>query len=841
MKILIVDDEPGLASGLAGWLTENGWPQASVATGADEALALAEQLGRVDVLVTDVVMQPTDGFTLRENLQARFPKMKAVFISGYDLSDYSSRMAGAKFLPKPVTGYDLDETIRAFYEEPQATPAVAQPVAAPVQPAPAVAQPAPVAAQPTPVVAHATPAAAPAGAVGTPGAPVGAKAAAPVAVKAAAPTATPVATPKPVAAAAAAPVAATASAPKPVVAATPSAAPAATPVAGQPVVAKLSAAPKVAAAPQAKPAVAARPAAAPVAAKAGAAQPAATPAAVGARPAKPAAPVAQPADNSEVELPPDQYVGAIVGNYQVEAKIGQGSRSGIYRAQQTNIGRPVRLYILDAERAQDQEEIKSFISDASVKANVSHPYIFAVYEAGQANGTYFYSCEYVPCRSVRQIIQAGQFLDEITAIQAMKVAAEVLAYFEKEKISHNLIGENTVLIGEKNKPRLANIATYHPDATFDMKREMAELGRVFAASLPEQSQALGIRALAVSLADGSREFPSWQALIEAVTALEPKVAPQDAYKLDAQERAAIRMVEEAKKRQRRGMLISTAISLTLLAVALGVVYYFVWGSRTTGKDYAKMIEIPAGDFIYQDGKKETLPTFYIDEYEVTIGQYAKFLDYLKAHPEEAAKFDHPDQPKGKQHIPEGWADQDLPTGWMPGYYTRSKRWGKFHDAKLDVNSPVFGVDWYDAYAYAKWKGHRLPTEKEWEKAARGTQGFLYPWGNDPDNKKVNSGIDTNRDPNKGGEVDGWDGWSPVDAVKTDKSPFNVYGMAGNVSEWTATLDVDPMLPSQKVPVIRGGNWRTPDYKLTRRVLKLSEIQNDEALGFRTVSDTPSAK
>ena len=542
-----------------------------------------------------------------------------------------------------------------------------------------------------------------------------------------------------------------------------------------------------------------------------------------------------------MELPPDQFVGTLVGNYQVEAKIGQGSRSGIYRAQQTNIGRPVRLYILDPERSQDQEEIKSFISDASVKANVSHPYIFAVYEAGQANGAYFYSCEYVPCRSVRQIIQAGQSLDEMTAIQAMKVAAEVLSYFEKEKISHNLIGENSVLIGEKNKPRIANIATYHPDAPVDTKRQMAELGRVFAAALPEQSQALGMRALAVSLADGTREFPTWQALIEAVTALEPKVAPQDAYKLDAQERAAIRMVEEAKKRQRRSMRINAAVSLTLLAIILGVVYYFVWGSKTTGKDFNKMVEIPAGEFIYQDGKKETLPTFYIDEYEVTIGQYAKFLDYLKAHPEEATKFDHPDQPKGKLHIPEGWADQDLPTGWMPGYYTRAKRWGKFHDAKLDVNSPVFGVDWYDAYAYAKWKGRRLPTEKEWEKAARGTQGFLYPWGNDPDNKKVNSGIDTNRDPSKGGEIDGWDGWSPVDAVKTDKSPFNVYGMAGNVSEWTATLDADPMLPSQKVPVIRGGNWRTPDYKLTRRVLKLSEIQNDEALGFRTVSDTPPAK
>jgi formylglycine-generating enzyme required for sulfatase activity len=174
---------------------------------------------------------------------------------------------------------------------------------------------------------------------------------------------------------------------------------------------------------------------------------------------------------------------------------------------------------------------------------------------------------------------------------------------------------------------------------------------------------------------------------------------------------------------------------------------------------------------------------------------------------------------------------------MPGYYTRAKQWGRFRDAALDVNCPVFGVDWFDAYAYAKWKGRRLPTEQEWEKAARGTQGFKYPWGNEVDLTKSNSGNDLDPNFQRGGEKDGYKRWSPVDAKMEDKSPFGVVGLAGNVSEWTASPGEDPRMQGNKIPVIRGGNWKNPDYSITRRVLLLTSLQADDALGFRTASDS----
>ncbi|MFZ0709749.1 MAG: SUMF1/EgtB/PvdO family nonheme iron enzyme, partial [Terrimicrobiaceae bacterium] len=543
----------------------------------------------------------------------------------------------------------------------------------------------------------------------------------------------------------------------------------------------------------------------------------------------------------EMELPPDELVGSAVGDYHIEARIEQGAQGPIYRAVQTNMGRKVRLYTLDKTHAREPLEIERFMSDASVKANVRHPYILAVYEAGETNGVSFYSCEYVPCRSLQWLREAGISSDERTALQAMKVAAEVLAYFSRENITHNLLSENSVLIGPNNRPRIANIAAREVPKSFGVAEQMRELGRIIAGMLPESSQGLGVRKFANSLATGETAFPDWDSLSQKITVMEPHIAPEDAYELEAQERAARRIAQLAKTRQRRSMLISSAVSLCLFSVALGSLWWFLFRPEGAGvRAFNRMIEIPGGDFIYQDGQKLSLPTFFIDEYEVTIGQYAEFLKYLEQRPEEAAKFDHPAQPKGKLHVPARWADENLATGPMPGYYARARRWGKYLDAPLDVNSPVFGVDWFDAFAYANWKGRRLPTEQEWEKAARGTQGFKYPWGNEPDATKANSGSDFNPDPKQGGEQDGYRRWSPVDARKGDKSPFGVMDMAGNVSEWTASLDVDPRMASQKVPVIRGGNWKNPDYSVTRRVLLLTDLQADEALGFRTASDAPSS-
>jgi formylglycine-generating enzyme required for sulfatase activity len=220
-----------------------------------------------------------------------------------------------------------------------------------------------------------------------------------------------------------------------------------------------------------------------------------------------------------------------------------------------------------------------------------------------------------------------------------------------------------------------------------------------------------------------------------------------------------------------------------------------------------------------------LPEFWISKYEVTIAQYADFLEDLERTP--TTRHDHPRQPPSKKgHQPADW-------NALLGAARKGATW---RGQPVDLNCPVTNVDYWDAWAYAHWRGRRLPTEEEWEKAARSSDGRLYPWGREPAAPRANTGADFVEGPGRGVQ-DGYAGWSPVDAfATTDLSPYGVAGLAGNVSEWTDSTMLHPEVLDQQVPVLRGGSYALRPMDLVQRRPAASAEAADSATGFRTAAD-----
>ncbi len=232
--------------------------------------------------------------------------------------------------------------------------------------------------------------------------------------------------------------------------------------------------------------------------------------------------------------------------------------------------------------------------------------------------------------------------------------------------------------------------------------------------------------------------------------------------------------------------------------------------------------------------KVVLKVFRIDRYEVTNAEYRKFLEAtLLEHP----KTCHPDEPVDKRHTPE-------PKTWFDPEWNAPEM-------------PAQAVDWFDAYAYCAWAGKRLPTEAEWEKAARGEQVRRFPWGDelfadtpvgnfaDEAVKKIEPTwtiIETYND--------GFPHVAPVGSFPKGASPYGVEDMIGNVWEWVAdwyspTSYDSPITHDPKGPlsgdyrVLRGGAWDSSIHfvRASARHMNLPGYRGN-SFGIRCAQDVP---
>lgn len=203
-----------------------------------------------------------------------------------------------------------------------------------------------------------------------------------------------------------------------------------------------------------------------------------------------------------------------------------------------------------------------------------------------------------------------------------------------------------------------------------------------------------------------------------------------------------------------------------LASIFIVMAILIFSNISTAAD--DMVLIPGGKFLFgEDKKKIEVGEFYIDKYEVTNAQFKKVKP-----------------------------EYTFPTG------------------KEDF--PVTEISYFDTEEYCKEVGKRIPTSVEWEKAARGTDGRLYPWGDKFDSKKINS------------SEAGKDGPVKVGSFEKGKSPYGVYDMSGNVWEW-----VDAWDSKKQYRITRGGSYFDGE-DLNKTISTLMSIPDDVHgyIGFR---------
>ncbi|MGO9097484.1 MAG: bifunctional serine/threonine-protein kinase/formylglycine-generating enzyme family protein [Bryobacteraceae bacterium] len=505
---------------------------------------------------------------------------------------------------------------------------------------------------------------------------------------------------------------------------------------------------------------------------------------------------------------------ASVSKYELQEYLG-GGMSRVYRARDTVIGRTVAVKILTEEACKDPEAKARFLQEARVAGNISHDNIIRVYDFGEEAGRPFMVMEYLRGEDLRSLIKTNRTGDLHCKLTLAMQLARALEHIHTQKIVHRDIKPENIQVTTAGVVKLMDFGIAKSENTA-LTRPGFTLGTPYYMA-PEQIRGMpvtpqvDIYAFGILLFElvtgvrpteaGSVEKIFYQILhepvdmapltaagapkplcdlVESCTAKDPAKRPASfatvCLELDRVLRrlqrgpgdstATLRVIAQQDRagavatpaptparitaplpgeappeappaKRRRWPIVLSALGVVALAVAALVYFGVLPGmpklAPVLSTPSGEMVLVPGGPFLSGAEKtRVTLPAFYIDKTEVTNQAYAKYCaDRNRPLPELFLK-DHPDY-------------------------------------------PVVNITYVDAQEFAKWAGQRLPTPQEWEKAARGRDGRLYPWGNEQDPKRANV-------------LDNPDRKTPdlmaADSLPEGASPYLALNTVGNVWEFT---------------------------------------------------------
>jgi len=573
---------------------------------------------------------------------------------------------------------------------------------------------------------------------------------------------------------------------------------------------------------------------------------------------------------------------ARVGKYELLDFLG-GGMSEVYRARDTVIGRIVVVKILTIQGAADSQTKTRFLHEARLAGGMQHENIVAVYDYGEEQGRPYMVMEYLRGEDLRARIKEGRAGSIADRLLLAYGVARALGFIHEQGIIHRDIKPENIHVDQNGKVKLMDFGIAKTKDLSLTKTGMS-MGTPYYMA-PEQVLGKNITTsvdiysygvLVYELMTGARPFESetieslfFQILNAPVDAVPLERAgvpsavrglilkctakkPEDRFANFAEVAAEIQRLSNADaashtrsvsaippnwqqpqqgqqtynqpsyqpqlpvaKSSSSTMWIVMAIVLVLLAG--GGAAYVYWPrpnpeKKGDGKDKNPVAELPAtlsdangvmilvptGSFLFgPESKPMELPAYYVDRTEVSNATYK---DFCKATNRQA--------PVGENELPA-------------------------------VNIPIA-----EARAFAKWAGKRLPTAAEWEKAARGTRGYAYPWGADP--KPENANVMDN--PSISHQL------LPVaSSFANSLSPYGAVNMAGNVFElvdtpvtpsaanaerFTKMIDPPPG-PTERWYQLRGGSYNTPlAAAVTYEYFPIPERYAAKDIGFRCVKDVP---
>jgi hypothetical protein len=481
-----------------------------------------------------------------------------------------------------------------------------------------------------------------------------------------------------------------------------------------------------------------------------------------------------------------------IGDYIILECLRENAMTRTWSAQQVSVGRAV---LIDELKVASPENREVFLTDVRAKAAVEHPLVGSIYEASNDKHFCFFAYELLPGETVTQLAQAGQKFKAQRFVQLLRRTAEANIYHETHQNSTSPLGPDDIHIDSQGIIRIENLAIHGERDPNESIRDIVQLGS-FSQNLLDPAHPGTTRCLTLLAwmrGEDTEHYLTWSQIRDYCEQIEQQLS-------EPTENNALRTASIPA--QKKNPLIWAGVAAAGFIVCALIFIPLIMKKKNDGRSSItkqEWIDIRAGDYSIPGGDTFSVSEFSISNREVSIGEYAKFLNTLDLLAKESNQgiFDHPEQPPEKgNHRPDDWSN----------LYESAKRSKVWNDRKINLNSPVVGVDWWDAFAFAKWKKCALPTQEQWHAAlVSETKNFATI------------------------PVSEW----PPSPETPDRTDNNIVAMAGSVSEWTAEPRISPSNPFGNPQwVIIGGSYLRPGKgSLSQEWIEKRSTRRSD-LGFR---------